>query len=131
MGVDFGKKRIGIAFADSETKIPTAAKPVQPSGTLARDAVSLVELARREEATQIVLGAPVYEADSRMANVCARLANEMIALGMETVIVDEAFSSVLADQNLRMENLTAAARKKLVDGEAACVILSRYFAGCE
>lgn len=51
LGVDWGKSRIGLAMADSETRIATA------YGTVAT-ADELIVVAEKEQADTIVIGAP-------------------------------------------------------------------------
>lgn len=127
VGVDFGARRIGIAMGETEVKIATARPPMIASGKLATDAQNLVNFMREEQAAAIVLGVPEHEYDERMAKICRRLGDEMVKLGAVVHFVDESFTSVEADSALKTTNLTAAGRRKLRDGEAACQILERYF----
>ncbi|MBL8040972.1 MAG: Holliday junction resolvase RuvX [Chthonomonas sp.] len=127
IGVDFGAKRIGIAVGEVEPKVATARPPISASGRLATDAEAIVQLMKREEADAIVLGSPVHESDDRMARICKKLSDELVARGATVHMVDESLTSVAAETALRTTNLTAAGRRKLRDGEAACHILERFF----
>jgi len=127
LGIDFGSKRIGVAVGVSEPMVTTARPPLTPTGTLAKDAAAIVALAQKEEADAVVVGIPENPDDPRMANVCRKLAESIRALGLNVAEVDEAMSSVEAEANLLETELTAAGRRKLRDGEAARIILERYF----
>ena len=47
---------------------------------------------------------------------------------IQTIEVDEALTSVDAEERLRRHNWTAAQRDRHKDSEAACIILERFFA---
>ena len=126
LGVDFGFKRIGLAVAETEPPIVTARPAIVASGTLAKDAQTLADIARKEEAREVVIGLPIEEeGEGRMARICRTLAGHIESAGFKVHLVDETLTSVQADANLR-EHGTAAQRRKLKDGEAACLILERY-----
>jgi putative Holliday junction resolvase len=128
MGVDFGSKRIGIAFGVDEPFVATSDRPALiPTGTLAKDAANLLALAKNEGADRIIVGIPMNEPDDRMAKVCKKLAELLREGGAKVEEVDESFSSVEAESNLIGTGLTAAGRRKLRDGEAARILLERYF----
>lgn len=127
LGVDFGSKRIGLAVGVDDPMVTTARNPIEPTGTLKKDAAALAELAKKEEADVVVVGIPINPDDPRMERVCRRLAEEIRALGLRVEEVDESLSSVEAEANLMATDLTAAGRRKLRDGEAARIIVERFF----
>jgi putative Holliday junction resolvase len=126
LGVDFGSKRIGIAVGESEFGIVSPRPNLLASGTLAKDAAAIAELARRETVEKVVVGIPVNPEDPRMERVCGRLAEEIGKLGLVVETVDEAMTSVQAEA--RMGELKGSQVRKRKDGEAACQIVERYFA---
>lgn len=128
MGVDYGFRRIGIAFAESAHGIATPRPPIAASGSLKRDAERLVDLAKIEQADAVVIGLPI-EADGvegRMARICRTLAEHVAAMGPPAHLVDERLTSVQADAHLREEDLKASQRRRRKDGEAARLILERF-----
>jgi putative transcription antitermination factor YqgF len=128
LGVDFGSKKIGIAVGGDDPMIVSAQPNIQPSGTLKIDAEALSELARKWEAEAIVLGIPVNEVDPKMQRICGMLAERIRETGMEVFEVDESGSSNEADAVWRDEGEKVAMRKRLRDGEAARIIVERFFA---
>lgn len=131
MGVDFGRKRIGISIGESQFEVATARPPIQASGTLAKDAEAICKLATSEEIGKIVLGIPLLEdgVETPVARVIRQLGDHIKGKGFEVAYVDEAFSTVEAHDRLIADQMTAAMRKRTVDGESASVILMRYFQG--
>ncbi|HTX86741.1 MAG TPA: Holliday junction resolvase RuvX [Candidatus Nanoarchaeia archaeon] len=120
LGVDWGAKRIGLALADSETKIATPFKTV--SGVH-----DLTETAREENADVLVIGQPV-----KMRGIKDGLAPEYLEFveelknklpDKEIILVDERLSSKAADA-LPGGNLKAAR-----DEVAAMLLLQEYLDG--
>lgn len=127
LGVDFGSRRIGIAVGESEFRVATPRLPLPASGTLAKDAAAIAELAQEEQVEVIALGQPLNEDDERMANICGRLGELLRAVGWKVVLIDESFTSVQAETNLQSAALKGSRRRRLRDGEAAAIILDRFF----
>lgn len=116
-------------MGESDFGVTTARNALVATGTLSKDAVAIASIAREEQAQLIALGYPVQaqDLDNRMARACDLLAGHLRELGMEVHLVDEAMTSIEAENNLRETTLTAANRRKLRDGEAARLILERFF----
>ncbi len=131
LGIDFGFKRIGVAIAETEVGIITPRPALAAAGVLKRDAESIIALARKEEASLVVLGLPLEQdgEDGRMARICRKLGSHIEAGGITVRLVDESMTSVQADSILRDESLKASRRRRLRDGEAAALILERYLDG--
>ena len=126
MGVDFGLKRIGTAFGDTDLRIASPGETVAASGVLKRDAQALDTLARCEEAAVIVVGLPLEDGEpTPMSRVCTQLADRLRELGWDVRTVDESLSSVEAEE--AMPYGRASQRRRRKDGAAACVILERFF----
>jgi putative holliday junction resolvase len=129
IGVDFGGKRIGIAVGETETGIASPRNAIAATGTLKKDAIAIKAIADAEEATKVIVGLPLKEGEEepKMAKICRKLADAITEQGIETVLIDEAFTSIESDAALREHDWTAATRRKYVDSEAACRILERFF----
>lgn len=129
VGVDFGKKRIGLAVGEKAHKIATARSSIAASGTLALDADAIVAFAVQEQAELVVLGLPLgFDGEETKASgIIRRLAEFLEKKGMKIAFVDEAFSTVETHDDLKAMGYSAADRKKIIDGESARLILVRYF----
>ena len=127
LGLDVGERRIGVAVSDPEGRL---AVPLQVFERRGRgDAAAIAELARREEAEQIVVGMPVSldgsfgpQAQETQAFVDA-LRAETVA---EVVLYDERLSSAEADHHLRAAGLRGRAARERRDAIAASIILQSY-----
>lgn len=128
LALDLGTKRIGLALSDP------ARTHAQPLATLLRknrdaDIAALTETAAREEATLLVMGLPTKldgslgEMATKALSFGKRLARRS---GLPVEYVDEALSSVEAEEVLIAANVSRAKRKQVVDKLAATVILRRY-----
>lgn len=130
VGVDWGSARIGIAVGEAEFRVATARPPLKASGKLLSDAEAIKAVATKEQAQAVVVGLP-YEEDGsagKMVRLCTMLADHLRGLGVQTFTVDESGSTHQAEANLRKnEDFKASDRRKQRDGEAACVILDRFF----
>jgi putative Holliday junction resolvase len=133
LAVDWGMKRIGVAVGECEHDVVTPRSPITPAGNLKKDAANLVELARNELAQAIVLGLPLEPGgtEGRMAKIARMLAVEIEQAGMRVELVDETLTSVQAETEMAAQGIKASRRRKLRDGEAACIILERFLHGKE
>lgn len=127
LGVDWGSKRIGLAIAESEHGIVSPRSNLTPTGTLKLDAQNILEVAKREQAVQIVLGLPIEPGgeEGKMARLVRQLAGNIEGV-LPVAFVDETLTSVEAIGAMAEAGLKASERRKKVDAEAACRILERY-----
>lgn len=118
MGIDYGAKRIGIAFADPETKIATPHSTIDNSDGVVAD---LLDLCEDHDVEKIVLGESKNFA------------------GADNPIMKQirSFKAVLEDRSGRLvifvpEFYTSAQARRqpeaarTVDGSAAAIILQSY-----
>jgi putative Holliday junction resolvase len=134
LGLDFGRKRIGVARSDASG---TLASPVT---TLVRRLNrrppyrELVDLAREAEAEVLVMGLPL-ELDGSENAWCGEVrdAGEKIASRMELPLafVDERLTSVQAEEAIRGAGLRRSDRedKARIDAAAAALILQSWLDG--
>jgi putative holliday junction resolvase len=128
LAVDFGGRRIGIAVGESDMGIVSPRPNLEASGTLKKDAEAILVLAKKEEADAVVVGIPLIEGEeTKMSRICRQLARHIEEQGMPVHQIDEAMTSVQAESHLFDGNLRASQRRKLRDGEAARLILERFF----
>ncbi len=142
LAVDYGRARIGLALADSETRM------AQPLSTLERinrneDMRRLRELARENGVKQIVVGLPLRLDGTRgeMAEEAERFAERVRKqIGVPVEMVDERLTSWEAERLLEEvqgrfihdEKLAGGRKPKKtqakmsVDAVAAAVILKEY-----
>jgi len=143
LALDYGRARIGLAIADSETA------SAQPLATLVRinrneDMRRLRELIREHGVRQIVVGLPLRLDGTRgdMAEEAARFGQRVRKqLGLPVEMVDERLTSWEAERLLEEQQgrtihpASSRQRKKAstkpgVDAMAAALILKEYLGRC-
>lgn len=129
LGVDFGFSRIGIAVGESEGGIATPRPPLKASGALKADAAAIARLAKSEECVQVIVGVPLGGEDDRQARICRTLAEHIAGFGCVVLTVDESMTTTESHLALGEIGVSAAKRKRVVDGESARRILERFFLG--
>src|SRR5436190_9481501 len=103
LGIDYGTRRIGVATADAQTRIATPLTAISSRNDPTRDAVSIIELAKREQADSIVVGLPLNMdgTDSDQTRLTRRFAEELQRLsGLSIQLHDERLSSFAAQELL-------------------------------
>lgn len=133
LGVDLGRKRIGLAVMPLELGIASPRSNLDASGTLRKDAESIFARARQEEADAIVIGLPLNDdgSEGSGARISRMLGQHLTDLGATVIFQDERMTSQEAENVMRQAGLKVAAQRKAVDGEAACLILERYAQGVQ
>ncbi|MBV6490878.1 MAG: Holliday junction resolvase RuvX [Fimbriimonadaceae bacterium] len=130
LGVDWGSARIGIAVAETEPFGGTLLPVIAASGSLAKDARRIAEVATSERVEAIVVGVPYNPLGSgNMGRLCRKLAEGLRALGWAVHEVDESFSSQESEDALKEMSLSAPRVRSKIDSAAALRILSRYAHG--
>jgi putative pre-16S rRNA nuclease len=128
MGLDVGDKRIGVAISDEGAVLAT------PRETLLRqskkkDITRLVDLARKVQVGEIVVGMP-YSLDGSSGPQAEKVSRFVDALRAETKIPvtvwDERLTTVAAEEILAGNGVPPAERRAAVDRVAAAVILQGY-----
>ncbi len=128
LGLDLGKKRIGVAISD-ELGITAQALTTLERGSFERDCAALRGLVQSYEASQIVVGLPL-----QMSGALGRSGEECMAyghkleknLGVPVVFWDERLSTVAAEKVLLEGDVRRDRRRRVIDQIAACLILDGY-----
>jgi putative Holliday junction resolvase len=128
LGLDLGRATIGLALADDVLATARALETVRRS-TEEADLAALRRVAGEYEVTRAVLGLPLNMDGTEGAS--ARLARAFApkvaaALGVPVDLFDERLSTFEAEQRLRERGLSSREARRLVDAEAAAVILQGW-----
>src|SRR5437870_7540894 len=128
LGIDYGRKRLGVAVSDPLGLMAHPLPTIQNTGDDAALA-ALARLCAEKEVTRIVIGLPVNMDGSRgpmaleVQDFARRLAG-LARLPVETW--DERLTSYDAESRLAEAGLRWKARKKRVDQVAAALILQSW-----
>lgn len=128
IGLDLGKKRIGVAISD-ELGITAQALTTIARGSFADDCSTLKELVQSNGVEEIVVGLPLH-----MSGQLGQSGEECMAygkklekrLGINVVFWDERLSTVAAEKSLLEGDIRRNRRRRVIDQIAACWILGGY-----
>lgn len=126
LGVDYGKSKIGLAIADSETRMAFG------YGTMKNDKNLLQEIAKtikEEKISKVIIGVtshlevggPSKQLGSRRSKLVDFLKKE---LKIDVEYQDEMYSTKMAERNLKEKGMKKI--KKYDDQEAARIILQSW-----
>jgi len=128
-GVDYGRKRIGIAVCDAHRILASPLCVHRTTGDARTDAVFFRTLAADEALVGFVVGLPVHAdgTDSRMSVEVERFGDWLAAeTGLPVVFHDERYSSREATGLLAGSGLSRGRKKERTDAIAAQVVLSSW-----
>lgn len=128
MGIDFGLKRIGVAFSD-ETKFLATPYEVYVRQNPEQDLQHFVDLINKNKVDEVVCGLPMnMQGDEQeIADQTREFMDELQAkVAVRLSFVDERLSSVLAEDVLKQTERDWRKRKQRLDAVAASIILQDY-----
>ena len=126
MGIDYGRKRVGIALSDS---LGISAHPFEVLEAGPGLEGRLAGLANEHDVTRVVIGLPTSLDGSEQAAAkdARRFAHRVGAfLDVEVVLYDERFTSRIAERVLIAAGISRIGRRSRVDKVAAAVMLQGY-----
>lgn len=128
LGIDFGKKRIGVALSDPTGTLSSPLDVIDNQG-LEASALKLTELARSREAGEFVVGLPLNmnASEGPSARAARRLAHKLEEISSLSVhLWDERLTSAAAERAMLQGNLSRSKRVKRIDKIAAQMILQSF-----
>lgn len=128
LGLDVGRKRIGVAGCDGTGLIATGLTTIERRSFL-EDVDALRSLAEERRVTCLVVGLP-YSMEGNLgfqARQVQKFAERLsTALQLPVEYMDERLSSIEAEQLIQAERRSPSQNKALIDRKAAALILQRW-----
>jgi putative holliday junction resolvase len=128
LGLDVGKKRIGVAGCDGTGLIATGLTTIERS-SFAKDVARIGDLVAEREASILVIGLP-YSMNGSLgiqAQETQKFAEKLaLSLGLPLEYVDERLTSVEAENQLKEQKRFSRKDKGAVDRRAAQIILQQW-----
>lgn len=128
LGLDVGKKRIGVAGCDGTGLIATGLTTIERT-SFKQDIEQLKRLVEEREAQLLVVGLP-YSMDGSIGFQAIQVQKfaQRVAKVLQLPIeyVDERLTSVEAEQQLRLQKRFSTWNKGLIDRQAAAIILQQW-----
>jgi putative Holliday junction resolvase len=128
LAIDPGTKRCGIAICD-ELRLTTRPLPVIDRTSWKKLLINVKEIVSEYDAKALVMGLPLESdgSESEMSVEARRLArNFALSLGIPVFLQDERATSYEAKANLWRRGHSLKESRRLVDSEAAAIILSDF-----
>lgn len=128
LGLDVGRKRIGIAGCDRTGLIATGLTTLERK-SFEEDLTQLRQLVQERQVEILVVGLP-YSMDgslgsqARQTQKFTRRISKALQLPVE--YVDERLTSFQAEELLKAENRSPSRNKGLIDRKAAAIILQQW-----
>ena len=134
IALDVGDKTIGVAVSDPLNITAQGITTIERVG-IRKDAGKVIDYIREYECDTVVIGlnkrldgtdSPQTE---KVYEFKKMLENKMRSTGLGSVTIDfydERFTTVMAERVLKEAELTRKERKKVVDKQAAVIILQSY-----
>lgn len=128
LGLDLGRKRIGIAGCDGTGLIATGLTTLTRS-SFEQDVAAFRQIVAERQVQMLVVGLPYslageIGAQARQAQKYAGRLAEALKLPVE--YVDERLTSVAAEELIQAENRVPSQHKALIDRKAAAIILQQW-----
>ncbi len=128
LGLDVGKKRIGVAGCDGTGLIATGLTTIERQSFF-QDVEQLQQIVRQREAQLLVIGLP-YSMDGSIgfqAKQVQKFAKRISkALELPIEYIDERLTSVEAEAQLKSQKKYSRYNKGLIDRRAATIILQQW-----
>lgn len=129
LAFDFGLQRIGVAVGESLVGSARALTTINAADNATRFS-QIDKLIRAWQPVRLVLGLPLATdgSEHEMSARCRRFANQLHGrFALPVDLVDERYTSVEAEDELRQRGMDWKKRKPLLDAGAARIILQSYF----
>lgn len=123
LGIDYGRRRIGLALSDPTLLIASPLMIIENRG-LKKTLLQIMDLIQKNDVGQIVVGLPLHANgdESEMSREARHFGSAFVALGFPVEFVDERYTSFEAESIIGNNRQS----KSLVDKVAASIILQMY-----
>jgi putative Holliday junction resolvase len=130
LGLDLGSKRIGVAISDEDGRVATPIETINRSRAGRElDHQAVAGLVVEWGAGTVVVGLPLSldgtEGPAARA-VLDEIAELEVALAVPVETIDERFTTVTADRQLRQQGVRGKSRTAVVDRAAAAILLQSW-----
>lgn len=130
LGLDLGTQTLGIAQSDILGFVHGVETFRFPKNQYVLARKHVLEICEKEGIKEIALGLPLHQKGyaSEMSNICLKFKEDLLKENPNLVIemIDERFTSVMANNTISELGLNHQKRKDSVDRIAACYILDTY-----
>jgi putative Holliday junction resolvase len=122
LGIDFGRAKVGLALADSETKMAFVYKTIENNKEMLK---KMAEIVAKKNIRKIIIGIPSYKNGETIENEAKQLGEFLQnSLKIEVFYQNEMFTSKMAQANLKEGGFKNISKSD--DQESARIILQEW-----
>lgn len=123
LGIDYGRRRIGLALSDPTLLIASPFQVLENKGTK-KNLARLLTIMQQNDVALIVLGLPLHTNgdESDMSREVRAFGQALAEIGYTVEYVDERYTSCQAEELIGGTD----PKKKIIDKVAASIILQMY-----
>lgn len=121
LGIDYGESKVGLAIADSETRIAFAYGVIKNDEEMLRNILAII---KKEKIETVIIGVPKRMGDKKIVYAGEKLGEKIEQKKIKVFYQDEIYSTKIARENLKEKGLRDINR--FDDAEAARIILSSW-----
>jgi putative Holliday junction resolvase len=128
LAIDYGEARLGLAVCDPSRKF-VFGRPTLERSSDDREMAALAALCREDSIRLVVVGLPINAdgTEGGAAKAARAYAAKVSAhLGLPAALVDERYTTIQADEALRLQHRDWRERRKKIDKAAATLILQTF-----
>jgi len=134
LGLDVGDIRIGVAISD-ELGITARGLFTLTRTNIKDDTQKILDTLNENNCSSVIIGLPLNLSgdDSvqteKIRDFAKKLENKLVSnsmQGIEVILYDERFTTVLADRAMREAGVNRVKRKEVIDRQAAVVMLEDW-----
>lgn len=123
LGIDYGRRRIGLALSDPTLLIATPLVIIENRG-IKKTVLQIWDIIQKNDVKQVVVGLPLHANgdESEMSREARKFGEVFEKLGLSVAFVDERYTSYEAESLIGNQRQS----KNLIDKVAASIILQIY-----
>jgi putative Holliday junction resolvase len=129
LGLDLGSRRVGVAISDRDGRVVTPLLTLERARDRANDPRAIAQLVEEYDIEIVVVGLPL-SLDGSTGPAARAILDEIAVLaervGVPVQTVDERFTTVEAEHQLREAGVRGRNKTKVIDQAAAVVLLQAW-----
>jgi len=127
LGVDYGDKRIGLAISDENEKLASRFLTLE-NRSLKNLIKEIKNIVSEKNIQKIILGIPIgFKGESAQTQNIKKFSAKLSEnIDIPITEINEIFTSKMAEENLRKAGIKSENIKKIIDQEAARIILQDH-----
>ncbi len=127
LSIDYGDKKVGLAISDEDEKLASRFLTIE-NKSLENLIKEIETIILKNNISKIILGIPIgFKGSSAQTQNIKKFSAKLSRnIDIPIIEINEVFTSKMAEENLRKAGVKGEDIKKIIDQEAARIILQDY-----